>query len=197
MATVKVQNHSVMLRGASRVSPSETPVGIPIIFPFAGEVMAFGDSVELDIKVGDIAYFNPSGAYVVGEFLVVDERDVFVAIEKQNGGCEADCDCEDDSDEAELRTIDIYQEIVLERQYQNELWGEKNDDKNTEEDWVSYITEYANGLTERTKDKSFRERLVKVAALAVAALESIDRQANWTLELSEEERNTDTTPAPQ
>lgn len=176
MAIIKVQNNNVMIQAAQRVSPSHVPIGISVIFPYVGEVVAFGSEVKLDIAIGDRVYFDPTNARVVGEFLVVDEYAVDVAIQL-NDECEAGCGCGDE-DEAELRTIDIYQEIVLERQYQDDLWGTKNDDKNNEEDWVSYITEYASGLSERTKNKGFRERLIKVAALAVAALEAIDRKEN-------------------
>jgi hypothetical protein len=51
---------------------------------------------------------------------------------------------------------------------------------NTQNDWVSYVAAYAGrasakvGRNER-QGESFRENMVKVAALAVAAIESHDK----------------------
>lgn len=74
------------------------------------------------------------------------------------------------------KTEDVLAEIRGERQYQDYLWGgPEHDDKQTERNWTDFIVEYLSGLSPRTKDKGFRERMVKVAALAVAAIESHDR----------------------
>ena len=87
---------------------------------------------------------------------------------------------EDDTDLDDLcAAIDrdgIYAAIDYERDYQDERWGDEFDDKNTANDWCTYICRYAtnaadfNGTTVR-----FREQMTKVAALAVAAIEATDR----------------------
>ena len=68
----------------------------------------------------------------------------------------------------------ILAEISAERTYQDGIWGgAANDDANNEEsDWLRYIAEYAKP----DNNHPFRERMLKVAALAVAAIESIDRK---------------------
>lgn len=72
---------------------------------------------------------------------------------------------------------EIYREVNLERSYQDDKWGgPDHDDTETEESWQRYITEYANAR-DRAEGYDFRKRMVKVAALAVAALESHDRKA--------------------
>lgn len=78
----------------------------------------------------------------------------------------------------------ILAEIRTERVYQRERWGTATDDtKNTPWMWASYICQYAtrwmvgsfaplkHGVTD-----NFRTAMVKVATLAIAAIESVDRQ---------------------
>lgn len=78
----------------------------------------------------------------------------------------------------------VYDEIKAERDYQDGRWGHKTDDElNTPWMWVAYITRYASNwmvgtflpLGKDTTD-TFRKMMVKVAAIAVAAIESLDRQ---------------------
>ena len=73
----------------------------------------------------------------------------------------------------------VYHELRNERHYQVIVKGYDADfdDMNTERDWMDFITEYNSGISSRTKDKPFRKRMLKVAALAIAAIESHDRQA--------------------
>src|SRR3954469_2562725 len=83
-----------------------------------------------------------------------------------------------------ISKFDIYGSIAAEREYQNNRWGTEADDSlNTPNDFVSYINHYSTRwfpggftpYTPATVDK-FRESMIKVAALAIAAVESIDRQ---------------------
>ncbi len=68
----------------------------------------------------------------------------------------------------------IFADIVVERKYQDEKWGgPAHDSTETEANWADYITEYALGEG-RAAGYDFRTRMVKVAALAVAALEAHD-----------------------
>ena len=80
----------------------------------------------------------------------------------------------------------IFAEIDKERSYQDGKFGTSFDDKNTLNDWVTFITRYAgeaafvaNGAKADTIPFSIRlaqrQKLVKVAALAVAAIEAFDR----------------------
>lgn len=70
--------------------------------------------------------------------------------------------------------------LLNERSYQQEKWGTEFDDKNTLNDWVTYIVRYAGnaaemGMTPETQ----REQLRKVAALAIAAIETFDRNGGF------------------
>lgn len=74
--------------------------------------------------------------------------------------------------------------IAAERGYQMTRWGNKADDTlNSPNDWVAYISHHATrwfngGFAPYDADTvaEFRKQMVKVATLAVAAIESVDRQ---------------------
>ena len=73
----------------------------------------------------------------------------------------------------------VLQEVADERVRQDEKWGgPEHDDTHTAQEWVQLIEDYAGwarvmaGMGSRDKA---RRRLIQVAALAVAAAESIDR----------------------
>lgn len=70
----------------------------------------------------------------------------------------------------------ILEEIRRERERQDKLWGTAFDDRNTINDWAAYIGQY-NGQAIDMLNSPVEQRiaLVKVAALAVAALEAFDR----------------------
>lgn len=75
----------------------------------------------------------------------------------------------------------ILEDIRSEREYQVGKWGNGFDDKNTANDWVTYITMYATaGARMDASPEDFRAAMVKVATLAVAALEAIDRNEGKT-----------------
>lgn len=70
----------------------------------------------------------------------------------------------------------IFAEIDAEREYQEGRWGTDFDDQNTPNDWVSYITRYLGNTCGFDIDPAERrQQLVKVAALAVAAIETQER----------------------
>jgi hypothetical protein len=97
--------------------------------------------------------------------------------------------------------INIYNEIRAERANQNERWGgPPHDDAHTSGDWAEYIVRHlAKAFTDNTlmqdeaasrfarylhpavrkhDDRAVKRRqLIRVAALAVAAVESMDRLA--------------------
>lgn len=77
----------------------------------------------------------------------------------------------------------ILVEIQKEREYQIERWGNQRDDQeNAPNDWVAYISHHASRWftggfkpynTNAVND--YRKQMIKVATLAVAAIESLDR----------------------
>lgn len=70
----------------------------------------------------------------------------------------------------------IFQQINDERRYQDTVWGTAFDDKNTLNDWLQYINQYGSKASKMgVRPEEQRAMLVKVAALAVAALETFDR----------------------
>lgn len=77
----------------------------------------------------------------------------------------------------------VLTEVLSERKHQVERWGNGKDDTvNTPHMWLTWIqlygTKWTEGefeLNEEITDK-FRECMIKVAAIATAAAESIDRQ---------------------
>jgi hypothetical protein len=79
---------------------------------------------------------------------------------------------------------EILNEIDAERDYQIGRWGNNADDElNEPNDFVAYMNAYATKwfpggfapYTPETVD-AFRKSMIKTAAIAVAAVESIDRQ---------------------
>lgn len=66
----------------------------------------------------------------------------------------------------------IFNQIDDERAYQETKWGNGFDAKNTPNDWVAYISKYlGQTVTMPFNEDTFRKQLLKVATLAVAALE--------------------------
>lgn len=88
-------------------------------------------------------------------------------------------------DEDARRTNDILEEVAEQRAHQRDKYGNDVDDvNNMPGDWATYIGRYAFGwkpagfppYSEETL-RVFRDNMVKVAALAVAAVESYERGA--------------------
>ncbi len=78
-------------------------------------------------------------------------------------------------------TEEVLKEVAKERSIQQSKWGNRQDDKNTILDWHETISDY-NGWARRmgcmkSNDKA-RRRYIQIAALAVAAVEAIDRNEN-------------------
>ena len=66
--------------------------------------------------------------------------------------------------------------IDRERKYQDEKWGPEFDDKNTANDWIAYIDRYAAKSAEiGLSPGHYQIAMVKVAAIAVAAMEASSR----------------------
>lgn len=81
--------------------------------------------------------------------------------------------------------MSVYEEVQKERLYQQARYGnDADDEKNTPNDFVAYISHHATrwfngGFAPYSKGTiaDFRKQMIKVAALAIAAVESIDRQS--------------------
>lgn len=70
----------------------------------------------------------------------------------------------------------VLAEIVNERKFQDTIWGREFDNHNKLNDWVTYITHYAaKNYGPKVGVEVFRNNMIKVAALAVAAVEACDR----------------------
>lgn len=81
-----------------------------------------------------------------------------------------------------MTTQEVLNEVGREREYQNVKWGTTNDDLNTPYHWSAYIGAYATrnligAPTQQRDTEAFRNDMIKVAALAVAAVEAIDRNS--------------------
>jgi hypothetical protein len=71
---------------------------------------------------------------------------------------------------------EIFDAINSERNYQDSKWGTNFDDKNSINDWGTYINIYLAKATNMGETAEVQEEnLLKVASLAVAALETFYR----------------------
>jgi hypothetical protein len=78
----------------------------------------------------------------------------------------------------------IFNELTKEREYQIGRWGVTADDElNEPNDFVAYINAYSTrwfpgGFVPYTPEvvDAFRKSMIKTATLAIAAIESVDRQ---------------------
>ena len=79
---------------------------------------------------------------------------------------------------------EILKEIDAEREYQINKWGDEVDVKiNRPSDFISYIVKYSTSWYDGTffpfktsTVDAFRRSMIKVAAIAVAAVEALDKQ---------------------
>lgn len=66
---------------------------------------------------------------------------------------------------------DVFDEIVRERLAQDKKWGGSDHDiEHSEWDWRHFVVTHAH----RAMDKNFRKQMIRVAALAVAAIQAYD-----------------------
>ncbi len=79
-------------------------------------------------------------------------------------------------------TPTIYEEIQQERKRQDEQWGgPDHDDRNNQLEWIGIITRHlGKALISSDVPLLSRIQLIRVAALAVAAVEWIDRKIERT-----------------
>lgn len=81
-----------------------------------------------------------------------------------------------------LSSLRVPMEIVGERRRQDEKWGgEVHDDRHSPEDWMMIIDHYLNRVlsaTRKNNSEEYRKSLIRVAAVAIAAIEAEDRKTN-------------------
>lgn len=81
--------------------------------------------------------------------------------------------------------LTVLNEIVKERENQDAQWGgSSHDDAHSSEDFAFFI-ELQLLKCQKGKNDQTRERLIKIAALAVAAIQSIDRIANQSTQVKD------------
>jgi hypothetical protein len=73
---------------------------------------------------------------------------------------------------------DILDQIKKERQQQDDKWGGPlHDDEHTNFDWIAYITKHlGRAVMWPFEADIFRNQMIRVAALAVAAIQWVDRR---------------------
>lgn len=88
-----------------------------------------------------------------------------------------------------MSRVSILDEVSKERDYQDAKFGGAvvDDRENGPNDWVTYITKYSSqwfpgGFPPYSEaaEEAFRTSMIKTAALAVAAVEQIDRKKGHT-----------------
>ena len=68
----------------------------------------------------------------------------------------------------------LYREVEMELEYARKQWGVEFDTKNTLNDWVTYIVMYAGDAAKmKTPPNEAEQKLIKVAGLAISALENL------------------------
>lgn len=74
--------------------------------------------------------------------------------------------------------MSIYDEIINERAAQDKKWGGPDHDKfHSSHDWISFIVKHLGAAVMYPWSAlTFRKQMVRVAALAVAAIEWCDRR---------------------
>ncbi|MFW6311016.1 MAG: hypothetical protein ACOC1K_02150 [Nanoarchaeota archaeon] len=76
--------------------------------------------------------------------------------------------------------LEIFDLVLQEREYQKNKWGKEFDTEHTINDWATFINRYVSKAASDHGDEieETKESLIKVAALAFAALESIKENNN-------------------
>lgn len=73
-----------------------------------------------------------------------------------------------------------YSMVAYERGLQDRKWGgPAHDDEHSIEDWVEFINEYMDRIkcaSEYPDRKKIQDSLIKIAALSIAAMESLERR---------------------
>ena len=68
----------------------------------------------------------------------------------------------------------IMESLEAERKYQEEKWGEEHDSYHTNVEWSEFIRSYCNTLHDVQGTQAGAISLIKIATLAIAALEQYE-----------------------
>lgn len=78
------------------------------------------------------------------------------------------------------QTKQVLEEVLQERTRQNEIWGgSEHDDSHSVYEFLGFIWQRIKGADEGIRANSYslvRKKLLQIAALSVAAIESLDRK---------------------
>lgn len=79
--------------------------------------------------------------------------------------------------------MDVYEEIREERAHQDTKWGgAQHDDQHHPHDWLTYLVGHlGRAWSYPFEPDVYRRQLIRVAALAVAAIESYDRRRSSSI----------------
>lgn len=73
--------------------------------------------------------------------------------------------------------VEIFNEISRERMAQDAKWGgPAHDDQHSHADWRAFIYDHTDRAVEGRKHERYRYQMIRVAALAIAAIQSFDRK---------------------
>lgn len=70
--------------------------------------------------------------------------------------------------------------IAAQRRYQREKWGNEHDDTHYPQDWPLLLSVRVGRIADAALEgdmKTYKDQLIKLAAVAVAALETADRNS--------------------
>lgn len=71
-------------------------------------------------------------------------------------------------------SLKALEDVIIERRKQDSQWGgPSHDDQHPIEHWMGYLLHQLDRIRHQHKD---RDALIKIAALAIAAVESLDRK---------------------
>lgn len=81
-------------------------------------------------------------------------------------------------------TSGILTEILAERTHQENKWGVEHDDTHVPNDWSAFLITYLGKAvsafedsgTSENKWRLFRYNMIKISAIAIAAIEAVDRK---------------------
>lgn len=69
----------------------------------------------------------------------------------------------------------VLEEIAEERRRQDAKWGGiQHDENHSANDWIAYIAKHAGAAADGEDPGRFRKQMIRVAALAVAAVQAHD-----------------------
>jgi len=83
-------------------------------------------------------------------------------------------------EESQIRARTVLDDVIKERDYQRKRWSTEHDVLHSHFEWVSIISTWlgkAASAALGSDTGTFRKRLVQIAAISIAAIEALDRDA--------------------